>query len=61
VLVRLGSLSQITPKTIEGLFAEDLAYLQDFYNRINGYARGRPQIQCPQCQHSFEAPSPPGE
>ncbi len=34
-MVKLGSLSQVTPKTIEGLFSSDLAYLQDFYTRIN--------------------------
>jgi len=34
-MVKLGSVSQVTPKTIEGLFSSDLAYLQDFYTRIN--------------------------
>ena len=34
-IVKLGTLSQVTPKTIEGLFSSDLAYLQDFYTRIN--------------------------
>ncbi|MCK9496104.1 MAG: phage tail assembly protein [Dehalococcoidia bacterium] len=34
-IVKLGSLSQVTPKTVEGLFSSDLAYLQDFYTRIN--------------------------
>ncbi len=34
-IVKLGSLPQITPKNIEGLFSSDLAYLQDFYTRIN--------------------------
>ena len=36
VITRLGSLPAVNPKVIEGLFAADLAYLQDFYNRING-------------------------
>src|SRR5262245_66619997 len=35
VITRLGSLEQINPKVIEGLFAADLAYLQDLYRRIN--------------------------
>jgi hypothetical protein len=35
VIERLGSLPQVTPKVVEGLFAADLAYLQDLYNRIN--------------------------
>lgn len=34
-MVKLGSLVQVTPKAVEGLFSSDLAYLQDFYTRIN--------------------------
>lgn len=35
VVTSLGSISQVTPKTIEGLFASDLAYLQDLYRILN--------------------------
>lgn len=35
VVTELGTLSQVTPRTIEGLFAADLAYLQDFYGVVN--------------------------
>jgi len=35
VLTRLGSIPAINPKVIEGLFATDLAFLQDLYNRVN--------------------------
>ena len=35
VIVKLGSLSSINPSVIEGLFSSDLAYLQEFYRRIN--------------------------
>jgi hypothetical protein len=35
VITRLGTLPQITSHEIEGLFAVDLAYLQDFYGVIN--------------------------
>jgi hypothetical protein len=35
VVTRLGSLTQITPREIENLFAADLAYLQDVYGAIN--------------------------
>src|SRR5437868_9390025 len=47
VVTRLGSLGQVTPKTIENLFAGDLAFLQDFYNRIN--RGGKPELSavCP--------------
>jgi len=36
VVTQLGSLEDISPRTIEGLFVEDLAFLQDLYRRING-------------------------
>lgn len=35
VVTKLGDLSLITPVEIEGLFAADLAFLQDFYGVIN--------------------------
>jgi hypothetical protein len=38
VLTRLGSIPAINPKVIEGLFATDLAFLQDLYNRVNQLA-----------------------
>ena len=53
VITRLGGVQPITPKTIEGLFAADLAYLQDLYNEINRVG-GREPVTCPHCQHSFE-------
>lgn len=48
VVTRLGSLSTITPKVVEGLFTADLAYLQALYNRINDVERA-PVIACPHC------------
>lgn len=35
VVTRLGTMDLVTPHEIEGLFAADLAYLQDFYGVIN--------------------------
>jgi len=35
VVSRLGSLEPVTPEIVEGLFAADLAFLQDFYGIIN--------------------------
>jgi hypothetical protein len=35
VVEKLGSLPMVTPHEIEGLFAVDLAFLQDFYGVIN--------------------------
>lgn len=36
VIVKLGDLPSIDTKTIEGLFAADLDYLQRTYERVNG-------------------------
>lgn len=35
VITKLENVQQINPKVIEGLFAADLAYLQDVYSIIN--------------------------
>jgi hypothetical protein len=57
VVTRLGGVGQITPKTIESLFATDLAYLQDLYNQLNGPAAEGEAVVCPECRHQF-APEP---
>jgi hypothetical protein len=54
VVTKLGSLSQVTPKVIEGLYAADLAYLQEIYNRINRNGKASLATVCPQCSHTFE-------
>jgi hypothetical protein len=54
VVTRLGSIDQINPKTIESLYAADLAYLQDLYNQINHGGGTRQRVSCPQCSHAFE-------
>lgn len=53
VITRLGSIPQITPKVIEGLYAGDLACLQDLYNRINRESPSNLPAICPQCSHTF--------
>ncbi|WP_366510755.1 phage tail assembly protein [Moorena sp. SIO3F7] len=53
VVTRIGSVEMINPKVIEGLFASDLAYLQDLYNRINGNGMRSLQIICPHCEKDF--------
>jgi hypothetical protein len=53
VVTRLGSITQITPGTVEGLFASDLAFLQDLYRRINQEGHSQASVTCPSCQHEF--------
>ncbi len=55
VITRLGTLPAISTHVIEGLFAADMAYLQDFYRRINEVGSNRITVTCPACQHRFEA------
>jgi hypothetical protein len=54
VIIQLGTLAQINPKTIEGLFAADLAYLQDVYRRLNENGHSLVRTQCPHCSQPFE-------
>jgi len=53
VVTRLGSLPAINPKIVEGVFATDLAYLQDLYNRIN--ALDDRASTCPHCGKTIAA------
>ena len=55
VITRLGDLRAITPKVVEGLFSGDLAYLQEFYRRINENGQASVRTTCPRREHSFDA------
>lgn len=54
VITKLGSVAHVNPKVIEGLYAADLAYLQEFYNRINRNGKASVPAACPRCAHEFE-------
>jgi hypothetical protein len=54
VIIRLGDLTHINPKVVEGLFSADLAYLQDMYRRINENGHNRIPVTCPHCDSNFE-------
>ena len=49
VVTRLGTINDVNPGVIEGLFSEDLAHLQDLYNRVNGLTPRTLATQCPSC------------
>ena len=53
VVTRLGTVPQVTSGTIEGLFASDLAFLQDLYRRINQEGHAQAAVTCPDCKHQF--------
>ena len=54
VIVRLGTIKDVNPGIVEGFFSEDLSYLQEMYNRINGLGRRQHAVRCPKCSESFE-------
>jgi hypothetical protein len=58
VVTRLGTLTDVTPGVIEGLFSEDLAHLQDLYNRLNGLGPRTATLACPHCGQASEMEVP---
>lgn len=53
-VVRLGTITSITPRTVEGLFAADFDHLQRLYERVNSDADSVGVVNCPACSHRFE-------
>jgi len=53
VVTELGTLERIDPSVIEGLFAADLAFLQDLYRRVNQEGHTHAAVACPHCEHEF--------
>ena len=53
VVTKLGTLSSVHTGVIEGLFASDLAFLQDLYRRINQEGHTAAAVTCPSCSHAF--------
>jgi hypothetical protein len=54
VVTRLGTIEHLNTKAIENLYAADLAYLQDIYQRINQNGHSRLLVACPHCDGEFE-------
>lgn len=54
VITKLGDLPVVDTEVIENLFSTDLAYLQEFYRRINEEGAPRVHAKCPSCQHEFD-------
>jgi hypothetical protein len=54
VIVRLGEIKHIDTEMIENLFSADLAYLQEFYRKINEEGQPRVHVACPSCKVEFD-------
>jgi hypothetical protein len=54
VIKKLGSLGDIHPGVIEGLYASDMSYLQAVYQELNADGAQKTSVVCPKCEHNFE-------
>jgi len=55
VVTKLGDHTHVTVDMIENLFSTDLAYLQEFYRKINEEGGApRHRVQCPKCQFAMD-------
>lgn len=61
LVIKLEKVSVINPSVIEGLFSEDLWFLQRMYLEINGASSRNVLTQCPKCGHGFGVEIPLGE
>ena len=54
VITRIGDVTDITVSTVENLFSTDLAYLQEFYRKINEEGTPHHKVNCPGCNREIE-------
>jgi hypothetical protein len=54
VITKIGTVTDISVATVENLFSTDLAYLQEFYRKINEEGQPRHHLACPSCQHEYD-------
>jgi hypothetical protein len=53
-VLRIGSITEITPAVVESLYAADFDHLQRLYERVNSNGESVGVISCPECSHRFE-------
>ena len=53
VISRLGSLKEVNTGVIENMFASDLRFLEEMYNRINE-DDAVVRVNCPECGNNFD-------
>ena len=53
-VTRLGTITDVTPALVEGLYAADFDHLQKLYERINSDGESVGVVSCPECSHRFE-------
>ena len=53
VISKLGNLNEVNTGVIENMFASDLRFLEEMYNRINE-DEATVRVNCPECGQTFE-------
>ncbi|TWF95518.1 hypothetical protein [Saccharopolyspora dendranthemae] len=54
VITKLGDITDVHTGVVENMYATDVAFLQDFYRRINSEGHTRAGVTCPSCDTAFE-------
>jgi hypothetical protein len=54
VITQLGTVREVHAGVVEQMYATDIAFLQDFYRRINSEGHTRAGVSCPSCGTAFE-------
>ncbi|MFF2040778.1 hypothetical protein ACFVVX_10145 [Kitasatospora sp. NPDC058170] len=54
VITRLGTVTDVHAGVVERMYATDVAFLQDFYRRVNSEGHTRAAVTCPHCEGGFE-------
>ncbi|MFD8694686.1 hypothetical protein [Kitasatospora purpeofusca] len=54
VITRLGTVTDVHAGVVERMYATDVAFLQDFYRRVNSEGHTRAAVTCPHCEGAFE-------
>jgi hypothetical protein len=56
VITKLGDLTtrDINEELIENLFSADLAYLQEFYRKVNEEGAAKLHVACPSCKNEYD-------
>lgn len=54
VITRIGTITDVHAGVVERMYATDVAFLQDFYRRVNSEGHTRAAVTCPHCEGGFE-------
>ena len=52
-ITHLDGVDEVDTDVVEGLYAADLAFLQDLYRQVNQRGDTRADVDCPRCGHRF--------